>query len=229
MVSMMRARIALMICCLSGVAWLAGSALHANPLKDPKRVITGQTVDLGPLFRWWTNRHGDRPLYAWAHITGTIVATNPWGWTVQGRLDRAPARGAGSAKERASAGGQVKLALKHPPVWELDDFSQLTAQAKAFSDQSQALSNAVKADASRLRDIGPNYRRSPYIAAQIRQLHAAQDQARTQLAYLRPLMADCHARLAAFADPKKYVLDCLALDMGQELSGLPVYDYGVPK
>ena len=225
---MMRARIALIVCCLCGVGWLAGSTLQANPLKDRKRVITGQTVDLEPLFRWWTNRHGDRPLYAWAHVTGAVVATNAWGWTVEARLDRPPARAHGSAPEQASAGGQVKLALKHPPVSELEDFSQLTAQSKALSDQAQALSNAVKAAASRAREIGANTPRSRLRAAEVRQWQRAENQAKARLAALRPLLADCHAKLAAFPNSAKYILDCLALEMGQEVNGLPIYDYGVP-
>ncbi len=228
MVWMMRARFALMICCLCGVAWLAGWTLRANPLKYPKRVITGQTVNLEPLFRWWTNRHGDRPLSAWAHITGAVVATNGWGWTIEGRLDHPPARGHGSAQERASAGGQVKLALQHPPVSELAEFSELTAQSKALNDQSRALSNEVSAAARRLREIGTNNQRSRLLAPQVRQLRLVESQGRAQLANLRPLLADCRAKLAAFPDSTKYILDCLALDMGQEVNGLPLYDYGVP-
>ena len=27
--------------------------LQANPIKDPKRVVNAQTVDLKPLFAWW--------------------------------------------------------------------------------------------------------------------------------------------------------------------------------
>jgi hypothetical protein len=188
----------------------------------------GQTVDLQPLFRWWTNRHGDRPLYAWAHITGAVVATNSWGWTIEGYLDAPPARTHGSARERASAVGKLKLALRHPPLSDLEDFSQLAAELKALNDQSQALSNVVKTAANRLRDIGRNTQHSRALAVQIQQLHITHDQAKAQLANLRPLLADCHAKLAAFPDPKKYVLDCLALDMEQEVNGLPIFDYGVP-
>jgi hypothetical protein len=216
-----------MFCCLSGVALLAGATVHANPLKNPKRVIEGRPVDLNPLFRWWTNRHGDRPLWAWAHITGTVVATNSWGWTVEARLDPPP-RGHGPAQESASAGGQVKLALRHPPVSELETFSQLTAELQALNDQSQALSNAVKTAANQLRDIGPNTRRSRLVAAEVRQLRLVESQGKAQLANLRPVLADCRAKLAAFQDSKKYIVDCLALDMGQEFKGLPLYDYGVP-
>lgn len=224
----MRARFALMVCCLSAVSWLAGSTVHANPLKNPKRVIMGKTVDLQPLFRWWTNRHGDRPLFAWAHIIGAVVATNTWGWTIEGRLDQAPARAHGPAQEGASAGGRVKLALRHPPVSELEGFSQLTAQIKALNDQSQALSNEVRTAANQLRGIGHNARHSRLLAAQAHQLQLLENQDKAQLANLRPILADCRAQLAAFPDPKKYMLDCLALDMGQEVNGLPVYDYGVP-
>ena len=228
MVWMMRARFALTFCCLSGLAWLAICAVQANPLKDPKRLIAGQTVDLEPLFRWWTNRHGDRPLYAWAHLTGAVVATNGWGWTVEGRLDPPATRGRAAAKARASANGQVKLALRHPPVSELEQFSEVAAQSKALHDQSQVLSNALSAAAMRLRELGPNSQHSRPLAVQIRQLRLVENQAKAQLASLRPQLADCRAKLAAFPDATKYVVDCLALDMGEEVNGLPIYDYGLP-
>ena len=225
---MTRVRFALMVCCLCVAALLAAATVRANPLKNPKRAIGGQTVDLDPLFRWWTNRHGARPLWAWTHITGTVVATNSWGWTVEARLDPPPALTHGSARERASAGGRIKLALRHPPVSDLADFSQLSAESQALIDQSQALSNTVKTAANQLREIGPGNHRSRFVAAQVHQLHLVENQAKAQLANLRPLLADCRAKLAAFQDSKKYILDCLALDMGEDVNGLPLYDYGVP-
>jgi hypothetical protein len=228
MVSMTRARFGLMICCHCGAAWLACSSLQANPLKDPKRVITGQTVNLEPLFQWWTNRHGDRPLYAWVHITGKIVATNAWGWTVQGRLEPPPTRAHRSAKDRESEGGQVKLVLEHPPVSELEEFWQLIAQCKALSDQGGVLSNQVKAATQRLREIDGNNRRSRLLAAEARQLRFFQEQVKGQLADLRALLAECHARLATFPDKTTYIVDCLALDMWRDVKGLPLFDYGAP-
>jgi hypothetical protein len=222
----MRARFALMIGCLCGLAWLAGPTLRANPLKDPRRVISGRSVNLEPLFRWWTNRQGDRPLWAWVHITGTVVATNSWGWTVEGRLEAPPTRAKGTARESASSGGRVKLALLHAPVADLEDFAQLAAESKALHDQSQALSNQLSSAANTLRNIGPNPHRSLALAAQVRQLHLFENQARAQLMALRPLMADCRAKLAAYPDPTKYIVDCFALDLGREANGMPIYDYG---
>ncbi|HXP63693.1 MAG TPA: hypothetical protein VN829_24520 [Dongiaceae bacterium] len=225
---MMRARFAMMLGCLCGVAWLAGSTLHANPpLKDPRRVITGRTVNLEPLFRWWTNRLGERPLWAWAHVTGAVVATNDWGWTVEARVDPPP-RARSSAQEGASAGGHVKVVLRHPPVSDLAEFSDLTAQAKALTDQTVALSNQVRAASNRLREIGSNGRRARVFAVQASRLRLVEEQDKAQLANLHLQLADCRAKLAGFPNSTKYVLDCLALDMGQEVNGLPLYDYGVP-
>ncbi len=208
------------------MALWCGSVLHANPLKDPKRVISGQTVNLTPLFQWWTNRHGDRPLSAWAHITGPIVATNSWGWTVDAQVDSLPARSKTSAAPNPSSGGPLKLVLRHPPMAELADFSTLAAQYQALSDESQALSNQVQAIAARLRAIGPNYRRSPVVAVETRELHQSESQANGRLANLRPLMVDTHARLASFPDSTRYLVDCFALDTKEQFNGLPAYDYG---
>lgn len=223
---MMRGRLVLLVGCVVGAVWWCGSVLHANPLKDPKRVVSGQTVDLDPLFQWWAHRQGERPLYAWAHLTGHIVSTNSWGWTVDAQLDRPPAEAKSSAKATVSAGGRIKVALRHPPTAELDDFSLLAATYAAWSNQAQALSNQVQAAGARLRAIGPNYQRSAAVAVETRQLHLNENQAKAQLANLRPLLADAHARLATFPEPNQYVVDCFALDTKERFNGLPAYDYG---
>jgi hypothetical protein len=226
MPSMMRARVALTFFCLCGAVWFCGSALHANPLKDPKRLISGQEVDLDPLFRWWTNHQGSRPLYAWAHVTGTIVATNSWGWTIEAHLDPAPAHGKGA--KTASAGARLKIALKHPPTYELQSYAQLADECRALADQSLALSNEIQTASSRLRAIGSNPQRSRLLAAQARQLRQIEGQDKALLRNIRPVLADCRSRLAAFSDPSKYTVDCLALEMRDVMYGLPLYDYGVP-
>jgi hypothetical protein len=155
------------------------------------------------------------------------MATNGWGWTVEGSLNPSPTRSKGSARGSAPAGGRVKLALKHVPVSELESFSQLADELKALNDQSQALSNQIASAASTLRAMGSAGSHSRAASAEMRQLRQVESQAKAQLSTLRPLVANCRAKLAAFPDSKQYIVDCFALDMGQELNGLPVYDYGV--
>src|ERR1041385_5018948 len=79
----------LLVVFLSGCFLVLSAAFEpaqANPLKSPRRTINQYVVDLNPLFRWWTNRAGARPLEAWVHITGQIVGTNAWGWVLHAHI-----------------------------------------------------------------------------------------------------------------------------------------------
>ncbi len=180
------------------------------------------------MFRWWTNRHGARPLTAWVHITGPVAATNGWNWIIQARLDTPRARAKAPDHDGATANGEVRITLQHPPVWELQEFARLTAQLQALNDQAQALSNQVSAAAARIRQIHSSRLRSRLLALEARELTASENQAKALLAAVRRQIADCRARLAAYPSGAKYTVDCLALDTGGELDGLPIYDYGVP-
>lgn len=211
-----------------GVAWLAGPALHAGPLKDPKRFVDGHTVDLAPLFHWWTNHSGPRPLRAWVHVRGPIVGTNVWGWTVEAQLDSSPARAKVSAPEGATPGGRMRVVLKHPPLREQALFGDLAAQLKTLNDQHQALSTVVSNAASRLHQIKAVAHRSRALNLEAREVELAESQAKAQLGPVEHQLRDCRAKLAAYPNPASYSVDCLALDTGEELRTVPVFDYGVP-
>ena len=73
--------------CFCLFACFAFSPAQANPLKGPRRAINQYIVDLNPLFHWWTNRAGERPLDAWVHITGRNVGTNSWGWVLHAHIE----------------------------------------------------------------------------------------------------------------------------------------------
>src|SRR5437667_7193782 len=69
---------AIVLCAV--VALVISHTIEANPLENPRRMVGGNTVDLSPLFRWWSKHDGERPLNAWVHVTGSVIGTNAWGW-----------------------------------------------------------------------------------------------------------------------------------------------------
>src|SRR6516164_706793 len=107
---------------------LAGGRTAANPLKEPSRIIGEGRVDLRPLFQWWTNRTGPRPLKSWVHLTGLVVGTNSWGWVIEG-----------VAEHSEQAPGQAKFILQHPPWGELIQFGQIKSQVDALTRQHSDL------------------------------------------------------------------------------------------
>src|SRR5262252_6910694 len=106
-----------------------GSEVSADPLKFPKRTVNGVAVDLNPLFRWWTNHSGTRPLTAWVHVTGAIVGTNSLGWTVQGTVERRSDLPDESEPEKSSP----SFILRNPPLSDLAKFDELVAKRAELS------------------------------------------------------------------------------------------------
>jgi hypothetical protein len=195
--------------------WMVAQSLHAGPIQHPKRLVEGYTVDLTPLFRWWTNQTGVRPLSAWVRVTGPILATNSLGWVVAAHPDHPSARAQGGTPLEPPADGQWRIILKHPPLAEAAEFAALQTQLAELNAEHDRLDAAIKA-ASQPHLSG---RRARVQAAELRDPKA-------QLQALNLQIRDCRAKLAAFPDPAKYKVDCLALDVGQEHGNLPVYDCG---
>lgn len=204
-----------------GIAALLFFGLEAKgePLRYPKRVVNGVLVDLSPLFRWWTNHTGDRPLVAWVHVTGTIVGTNALGWTIQGTAERrsdAPSEG-----EPAKATGA--FVLKSPPLADRAKFEELLAQraeleakVKGAADQAGEL-NAEKKRARRNRAL------SNQISQDMDQAKASGNDAQDQL---KALDKQLESYGATGGENPKYRIDCFALDLKQEKFGVPVFDHG---
>jgi len=199
---------------LAMVVGTAVGAVPSGPLKHPKRVVEGHTVDLAPLFRWWTNQSGARPLTSWVRVTGPVMATNALGWVIAAHPEHPSARARGSAGE-APADGQWRILLKHPPRAEAAEFASLQARLKELNAERQRLDAGVKA-ASQTHLAG---RRARVRAEEMRE-------SKKELQTLDLQIRDCRAKLAAYPDPDKFKVDCLALDVGQDQGILPIYDCG---
>jgi hypothetical protein len=207
-----------------GALLLGTLALHANPARDARRLVNGRAADLTPLIKWWTNHSGTRPLTAWVHVRGPIVGTNAGCWVVQAQVEHARRdEAAGETSSHVSD----KLLLKNPPLRELAEFQQLTAQLKALEEargQVHAQEQQAKSTAEALakeQNINRRYR-----SAQTRRARLTENEAKAELKPLDQQIQDVKQKLAIYPSAGHYEVDCFALDIGQTYSGLSLYDHG---
>lgn len=215
--------------------WLMGllillppASRAASPLKDPKRIVQGQTVDLSALFKWWPKREGERPLSGWAHVTGPVVGTNGWGWILEGHAEGGePVKG-----EREKPG---RLILKNPPLQEFGKFSELLARSKALNDQRNALTvQANKAEGQAAELAGQQkVNRQHHVASssalkrETRYWQAMAKQEKDRIKTVDKELKEVENQLKAYPDKERYAVDCLALRTGEKQNGMAVYDHGV--
>lgn len=219
---------------LVGTGLALGTNLEANPLQNPKRVIGGTTVDLHPLFQWWTNHHGARPLKAWVHLTGNIIGTNSVGWIVKAEGDSTPALAKAGSTKTGPAEFEGKFILRNPPVADLVEFEKLSGQLKALNqergqiagEESQA-KNRADAFAREQNVYRHSGMHSRTLAAESRQVKAVEDEAKRELKPLDRQIQDLKNRLAAYPNADHYALECFALETGQEVNGLRLFDHGL--
>lgn len=196
------------------LAGLIAFAAPASPLKHPKRAVDGFTVDLSPLFHWWTNRAGLRPLRAWVQISGRVVATNSVGWVVEAHPEH-PSAGGGVAED-----GEGRIILRHPPLAEAAEFATLHAQLEELNNYRQQLE-------ARINVLSHPHARGRGAAVVNAQLRASAQEPRMELQAVEARIKECKAQLATFPDSETFKIDCLALDVGSAHKHIPIYDYGV--
>ncbi len=201
-------------------------AVQANPVKDPKRVVNEQTVDLTPLFHWWTNHTGARPLHAWVHLTGTVVATNSLGWEIEGHSD-ATHHTTGAASQSQTHASENRLVLRNPPAAEKGDFEKLSAQLKDLNRQRSQLATQQTNAKNQANTLAHSAPRTRLRNAELRQAHAVQSEAGRELRSVDSAIATLKKKLAAYPNTDHYVLDGFGLDTGERFGTLPVYDYGM--
>jgi hypothetical protein len=212
-------------------ALAAASQLEANPAKYPRRTVLGKAVDLTPLMNWWTKHEGDRPLQAWVRVTGRVVGTNALGWTVEGTVE-APASGEKSDPQtNAPAKAPVRVVLKNPPLADLLEFQNLTAQLLLLNQERARLVSAVDEATNHVQELsarrvfGKMYSRMA--DEELSQWRAAAGSAKDRLNAMDDQLKELNARLADYPDRDQYQVDCFALKLGEQLRSVPVYDHGV--
>lgn len=215
------------------VGWWSVQALPANPLRAPHRLVNGQTVDLNPLFKWWTNHSGARPLTGWVHVTGAIVGTNSWGWVVQRTAQSTNGRKKNREDEKSVEKEPAKVLLLHPPLQDLAEFERLKSQleglnrsrAQLAGQETQAKNQAQVVEKEQ-KNAGRNYSQARALGQEAKKLNQVSDQARSQVKVLDTEIHSLKNKLAQYPNPDRYLIDCLALDTNQETQGIPVYDHG---
>jgi hypothetical protein len=228
----MRVRCVCRLCLIAVLVSLVSLAAVASPLKDPKRSVNARTVDLNPLLKWWTNHNGARPLVSWVQVTGPVVGTNSAGWIVQASLERTARNMEASSAAEADL-PQIRILLKHPPLQDRAVFEKLSQQLKVLGTQRSALA-AADSDARNRRKAITDAEtfnraygvRSWGLAVERRQLQQNQSQASAQIKVLDQQIQALKQLLAPWPDTDRYVVDCFALDVGQQKQGLAVFDYG---
>ncbi len=215
---------------LSGIA-LTGA--EASPVKSPQRLVYGQHVDLTALCRWWTNHSGPRPLSGWAHLTGSVVGTNSSGWIIEGQAKPAPQRSDADADNASTPRGPHQFLLLHPPLQDVAEFQRLSAQLKSLTDsraqvaaQAAAVKTREQAVESEQRADRRNRALSGALGQEHRDLNALDHQHQAALKLLDHQIQPLKQELALYPSSAHYVLDCFALDTGQAVNGVPIYEHG---
>lgn len=213
-----------LVCCLLPLS------LAANPALNPKRVVSSHTVDLTPLFKWWSAHQGIRPLSSWVHLSGPVVGTNAGAWVIEATVE-------GAKPDEQGKGGisreTTKILLENPPLDDRMEFETLSNrlsalnarkielarqenQAKTLDAQTVAQEHAARANRVRAR----------VLALEDKQLKQGENQARAEQKAIDQQIKDVKSRLAAFPKSEAYLVDCFALDLQSEYNHMPVYDYG---
>ena len=211
--------------CFCLFACSAFSPAQANPLKSPKRAIDSYIVDLQPLFHWWTNRAGNRPLEAWVHVTGQIVGTNSWGWVLHARIEDAGRTNNGLAEKR-------DIILKSPPRSDQAEFEGLKARMKVLLTERDASAAQVTeahkhAKAVTDQQKGSRQHHTIRLARESTKWKETEKTAQEQLKAIDKEIAEVNTNLSGFPNRETYAVDCFALRPSEKINGLPVYDHGM--
>lgn len=214
---------------LAALLILTAGSLWAGPLRNPKRLLGGYLVDLGPLFKWWSKHEGPRPLPAWVHVSGSIVGTNAVGWILEAEVEKT----ARSPQEERSSPGPHQIILKTPPVDDLIQFEELSSKLNALTAQRARLASAEKDAHSREQAVTGQQQATPrsgsrsrVLALEQRQLKKTESDVKAQERPLDQQIEELKAKLAGYPSRDRYQIDCFALDLQRDYEQLSIYEYG---
>lgn len=198
----------LLSCVLLLVSVSAIECVRASPCVDPKRMVSGHTVNLSPLIEWWSEPKSVRPLPAWKHVRGSIAQETAFGWMINGKAE-------GQSTDR--------FLLKNPPRERLRRFRELQPRLAEYEKNRAATMETLGRPVYSWWDsfwgkpplpqsISPEEYRlaSAHLAELDRNIRATRDE-------LAP-MQDEHGN---------FKLDAFALHVNESYQGLPVFDHGL--
>jgi chromosome segregation ATPase len=150
---------------------------------------------------------------------------------VNARIEGEGTRKSGAPAQPAKT-GERKIILENPPRSEQAEFHALRTRLASLESQHQALDAKVAEAERQLKAIadqqkGSRQHHSRRLAQEAASWKQAETQAKEQLKPLDKQISAVKARLTAFPDREHYLVDNLALDTGQEINGIHLYDHGV--
>ncbi len=235
----------LLLLCLAAVAAPAQTNQSWRICRNPVRVFPGQaTVDLTQLFQWWarqplvvTNREADaeasaqsdRPLSAWARVTGARISTIGDSWVLDAVIYTSP-----------TVHTNARIILNHPPAVEEQSYETLKTE---LAEANQEIANAQRVygastnAAAKARKSVQAYSRSTsklrVDAERDYSALAAQDQAAAataldQISQLEAARAEIERQLKTLPNANGvYQVDWFAVLLGRSKQGVPIYDLGL--
>lgn len=207
--------------------------------RHPVRLFGDQTtVNLKPLFHWWTKNEDTtnqtaaaaRPLSGWHRITGVKTGDLEYNWLVNAVIYTAP-------NLRTNA----HIILKNPPTTEEKAFADLQNQmaqidrqitgiqksAQAHLKAAQKAEARVQADKTHLRNRRTRINENNNARQAAQENTAATDDLNDQKK-LEHAREQAEKQLATIpAANGRYQIDWFALEIGRNKQGVPIYDLGV--
>lgn len=182
----------------------------SDPYNAPKRMVNGQTVDLQPLFEWLVNPNGDaRPLAAWKHMRGSLIAETAFGWIIEGEIE--------------GQGEVSRFLVKNPPRQQLEKYRQLQRDLPGLERDRFYLKEYLKRP---LRTTWGEY--WGYYDSPVPRITYSEQQAATdRLEDLEQTISRLRQEIARTQDGRgNFRLDAFVLRLNERYDGLPVFDHG---
>lgn len=180
----------------------------ADPCNAPKRMVAGRTVDLQPLFEWWSSqREGKRPLPKWKHVRGSIVGQTGFGWIISGE---------------AEGESQMRFLLKNPPRERLQRFEDLHRQLPSYERQRADLNEYLQ------RPLRTPYYETFVFDSPLPPIGWKDQQAAlARLDEIERTIAAIHQEIGSLEDEHGHFrIDGFALRVHEKYEGLAVFDHG---
>lgn len=237
--------IGLILLLLTGFSAAAQTSPAPACCRHPLRIFDNQTsVNLKPLFHWWTERThtnsspaepdgspaATRPLMAWQRVIGFKTAVIGSDWVVNAVVQSDPA----GTNDIPQA-----IILKHPPAAEEAWYYELKRRLAAAAEQITADQHTYEAEslaAQKASAQAGNYDGTGKWPARVRAKNdqqaadrhraaaaaALKDQKKLQAAYPK-----AQKELDALpAVNGRYQIDCFALELGRNTEGVRIFDFG---
>jgi hypothetical protein len=171
-------------------------------------MIGGRTVDLQPLFEWWSNqKEGKRPLPKWKHVRGSIVRETALGWIITGE---------------AEGESQMRFLVKNPPRERLQRFEDLHRQLPSYEKQRAELNEYLQ------RPLRTPYYETFVFDSPLPPISWKDQQAAlARLEEIERTMLAIHEEIGSLEDEHgNFRFDGFALRLHERYEGLPVFDHG---